>query len=77
MTPIVSTSDIATSLRTCYLDLNRFDVVAPLAAVDLQLRIGANARDGVDELHGFHAARACDWMPWLVSSAAPMVENQD
>ena len=49
----------------CY--LNRFDVVAPLAAVGLQLRIGANARDGLDELHGLPAAKARDWMPWLVS----------
>ena len=54
-------------LKSLLCDLNRFDVVAPLAAVGLQLRIGANARDGLDELHGLPAAKARDWMPWLVS----------
>ena len=38
-----------------------------LAAISLQLRIGADAWDGLDQLHRLPAAKANDWMPWFVS----------
>ena len=42
---------------------NRFDVVASVAVISLKLWIGANARDGLNQLHLLAAAQARDRMP--------------
>jgi hypothetical protein len=59
------------------LQFNRFDVVASLAAISLQLRIAADARDGLDQFHALTAAEARDWTPrltfWLFGGHAEHV----
>lgn len=57
---------ISPRVEVILLQFNRFDIVASLAAISLQLRIAADARDGLDQFHGLIAAEACDWTSGLI-----------